>query len=66
MGLTDEGVAGRTGDEEPLFVPLGSDVGPGDETTARYVGGGGGGGLLRLPWFASLGEVAFSPTCSLI
>lgn len=33
----------------PLFVPPAPDVGPGDETTARYVGGGGGGGVLRLP-----------------
>lgn len=41
------------------------DVGPGDETTARYVGGGGGGGVLLLPWIASLGEVTVSPPSSL-
>lgn len=46
----------------PLLVP---DVGPGEETTARYVGGGGGGGVLRLPWLASLGEVTVSPLSSL-
>lgn len=40
-------------------------VGPGDDTTARYVGGGGGGGgVLRLPWLASLGEVAASSPLS--
>lgn len=40
------------------------DVGPGDETTARYVGGGGGGGVLLLPWQASLGELTVStPSC---
>lgn len=65
MGLTDEGVAGRTGEEEPLFMPPAPDVGPGDETTARYVGGGGGGGVLRLPWLTSLGEVTVSPPSSL-
>lgn len=65
VGLTDEGVAGRTGEEDPLFEPLAPDVGPGEETTVRYVGGGGGGGVLRLPWLASLGEVTVSPTSSL-
>lgn len=39
--------------------------GPGDDTTARYVGGGGGGGVLRLPWLASFGEVTVSPLSSL-
>lgn len=38
----------------PLFEPPAPDVGPGDDTTARYVGGGGGGGVLWLPWLASL------------
>ncbi len=47
----------------PLFVP--PDVGPGDDTTARYVGGGGGGGVLRLPCVASVGEVMVSPPSSL-
>lgn len=65
VGLTDEGVEGRTGEEEPLFVPPAPDVGPGDETTARYVGGGGGGGVLRLPWIASVGEGTVSPPSSL-
>lgn len=65
VGLTDEGVAGRTGEEEPLFEPPAPDVGPGDETTARYVGGGGGGGVVRLPWLESLGEVTVSPPSSL-
>lgn len=65
VGLTDEGVAGRTGEEEPLFEPPAPDVGPGDDTTARYVGGGGGGGVLRLPWLASLGEVTVSLPSSL-
>lgn len=63
--LTDEGVAGRTGEEEPLFVPPAPDVGPGDDTTARYVGGGGGGGVLLLLWLASTGEVTLSPPSSL-
>jgi len=44
----------------PLFEPPGLDVGPGDDTTVRYVGGGGGGGVLRLPWVASPGEAAVS------
>lgn len=43
MGFTEEGVLGRTGEDEPLFVPA---VGPGDDTTALYMGGGGGGVLL--------------------
>lgn len=63
VGFTDEGVEGRTGDEEPLVVP--PDVGPGDDTTARYVGGGGGGGVVRLPWLESLGEDTASPLSSL-
>lgn len=49
----------------PLFVPPAPDVGPGDDTTARYVGGGGGGGVILLPWLASLGEVTDSPPSSL-
>lgn len=49
----------------PLFVPPAPDVGPGDDTTARYVGGGGGGGVLLLPWLASVGEVRVSPPSSL-
>lgn len=36
-------------DNSPLFVPPAPDVGPGDDTTARYVGGGGGGGVVLLP-----------------
>lgn len=35
VGLTDEGVAGRTGEDDPLVVPPVVEVGPGDETTAR-------------------------------
>lgn len=62
VGFTDEGVEGRTGEEEPLFVP---DVGPGDDTTVRYVGGGGGGGVLLLPWVVSLGELTVSLLSSL-
>lgn len=65
VGFTDEGVEGRTGEEAPLFEPPAPDVGPGEDTTARYVGGGGGGGVLRLPWLASLGEVTLSPPSSL-
>lgn len=46
-------------------MPPAPDVGPGDDTTARYVGGGGGGGVLRLAWLLSLGEVTGSPPSSL-
>lgn len=64
--LTDDGVEGLTGEEEPLFVPPAPVVGPGDETIARYVGGGGGGGgVLRLSWLAYLGEATVSPPSSL-
>lgn len=41
------------------------DVGPGDDTTVRYVGGGGGGGVLLLPWVVSLGELTVSLLSSL-
>ena len=49
----------------PLFVPPAPDVGPGDDTTALYVGGGGGGGVVRLPLLASLGELTVSAASSL-
>lgn len=39
----ESGVAGRAGDEVPLALP--APLGPGDDTTALYVGGGGGGGV---------------------
>ncbi len=35
-------------------------MGPGDDTTALYVGGGGGGGVERGPWPISLGEALLS------
>ncbi len=35
-------------------------MGPGDDTTALYVGGGGGGGVERAPWPISLGEALLS------
>lgn len=70
MGLTDEGVLGLTGEEEPLFVP---GTGAGDDTVLLYVGGGGGGGavllLLSSPSsFApeSLGEATASFTSLLL
>lgn len=46
--LPDNGVAGRAGELEPLPGPV-PEQGPGEDTTARYVGGGGGGGVARGP-----------------
>lgn len=47
--LAANGVAGRAGEEEPLPPLPAPGTGPGDETTALYVGGGGGGGVDRAP-----------------
>lgn len=60
--LVANGVEGRVGEEEPLSlppVPAGG-TGPGDDTTALYVGGGGGGGVERGPCPISLGEALLS------
>lgn len=49
--LVASGVEGRAGEEEPLSFPLAEagGTGPGEDTTALYVGGGGGGGVERAP-----------------